>query len=169
MSGVVIYIDAANIVRSAERLGVDVDMCKLIRHLQDSHRTREILYFTANLRSKQREFRALARMSVKFVFKQIYNENGYNKANCDVEIAHRMTCDILLHPPRKIVLVSGDGDFACLCDFAHAKGIEVKVIAFDPSSCSRMIKLREFTKPSFLIDVRARIEKPRYEKPPVGT
>ncbi|MBM3261779.1 NYN domain-containing protein [Candidatus Kaiserbacteria bacterium] len=162
----VIDIDAANIILSAQNLDFDLDIFKLIRHLKDSYRSAHIIYFTGNFKSKEAEFRALADAGVEMVYKEIFNESNKAKANCDVEIAHRMTSDILLDAPERIVLISGDGDFACLCDFAHAKGIAVKVMAVDPVSCSRVIKQRAFTRVSFLIELGALITK---EKPPAGT
>ncbi|MEK9153847.1 MAG: NYN domain-containing protein [Patescibacteria group bacterium] len=166
MSQTIIYIDAANIILSAQNLGFNLDIFKLIRHLTDSFRAARIIYFTGNFKSKREEFKKLEDMKVELVYKEIYNEEHKAKANCDVEISHRMTYDILLNTVDKIVLVSGDGDFACLCDFARFKNIAVKVMAFDPISCSRMIKRRQFARVSYLVELGVLITK---EKPPAGT
>jgi len=112
------------------------------------------------------EFETIERAGTELVYKEIYNEENKAKANCDVEIAHRMTSDILLGVAERIVLVSGDGDFACLCDFAQSKNIPIRVMAFDPKSCSRVIKRRQFTRVSYLVELGALITK---EKPPAGT
>ncbi len=66
----------------------------------------------------------------------------------------------------KIVLCSGDGDFAHILDFAVRCGIEVKVIAVYPGSCSRVIKKRAFTRLSYLVDFGSDILN---EKPPSST
>jgi uncharacterized LabA/DUF88 family protein len=166
MRDVFVYVDAANIILSAQNHGLDIDSLKLVRHLTDVHRATRVMYFTGNFKSKRREFDVLKTAGVELVYKEIYNEEHKAKANCDVEIAHRMTKDALLNPPEKIVLVSGDGDFAALCDFVHERSIEMKVVAFDPISCSRVLKRRAFTKISFLIELGQRITK---EKPPAGT
>lgn len=166
MHPTIIYIDAANIILSAESIGFDLDMTKLIRRLKDVFRGASILYFTGDFKSKQGEFHVLTKEGVEMVYKEIYNESRKAKANCDVEISHRMTSDVLLHRPQRIVLLSGDGDFACLCDFTHSQNIDIKVMAFDPASCSRMIKRRQFTRVSFLIELGDLIRK---EKPPAGT
>ena len=108
----------------------------------------------------------LKEVGVEMIFKEIYNEENKAKANCDVEIAHRMTSDILLNQVQKIVLLSGDGDFAYLCDYAQAKNLEIKVMAIDPVSCSRVIKKRQFTRISYLVELGHLIRK---EKPPAGT
>ena len=162
----VVYVDAANIILSAQNLDFDLDIFKLVQHLKDSFRSAHIIYFTGNFKSKQEEFRALEQAGVELVYKEIYNEQHKSKANCDVEISHRMTSDVLLGTVDKVVLLSGDGDFACLCDFAQSKGVAVKVMAFDPVSCSRVIKRRQFTKVSYFIELGALILK---EKPPAGT
>lgn len=166
MSPTIVYIDAANIILSAQNLEFDLDIFKLVQHLKDSFRSARIVYFTGNFKSKQEEFQALKRAGVEMVYKEIYNEQHKSKANCDVEISHQMTSDILLGAVGKVVLLSGDSDFACLCDFAQSKGIVIKVIAFDPTSCSRLIKRREFTRVSYLVELGALITK---EKPPAGT
>jgi uncharacterized LabA/DUF88 family protein len=163
---VVVFIDAANIILAAQNLGFDLDMLRLIRHLSDSFRGARVIYFTANFKSKRGYFQTLAESDVELVYKQIYNEENKAKANCDVEIACRMTADILRKRASHVVLLSGDGDFAHLCDFARAEGIEVRVMAFDPKSCSRMIKRRQFTRVSFLVELGQLITK---EKPPAGT
>ena len=112
------------------------------------------------------ECEAIASAGVELVYKEIYSEENKAKANCDVEIAHRMTSDVLLGVVDGIVLLSGDGDFACLCDFARSKNISIRVMAFDPKSCSRVIKQRQFTRVSYLVELGALITK---EKPPAGT
>ena len=166
MSRTLVYIDAANIIFSARNLNFDLDMLRLIRHLEDSFRPERIVYFTGNFKSMREEFEAIAAAGCELVYKEIYNEENKAKANCDVEIAHRMTSDVLLGVVDGIVLVSGDGDFACLCDFAQSKNVPVRVMAFDPKSCSRVIKKRQFTRVSYLVELGALITK---EKPPAGT
>jgi uncharacterized LabA/DUF88 family protein len=161
-----IFIDAANIIFSARNLGFDLDILRLIRNLKDSFRPEKVIYFTGNFKSMRKEFAAIEKTGVEMVYKEIYNEENKAKANCDVEISHRMTSDILLGAAVNIVLVSGDGDFACLCDFAQSKKIPIRVMAFDPKSCSRVIKKRQFTRVSYLVELGDLIRK---EKPPAGT
>jgi uncharacterized LabA/DUF88 family protein len=114
----------------------------------------------------ERFFLELESAGVELVFKEIYNENNKQKANCDVEISHRITHDIDFNIVEKVILCSGDGDFAHILDFAHAKKLEVKVIATDTQSCSRVIKRRDFTKVSFVTDFGQDV---LHEKPPTST
>ena len=155
----VIYIDAANIILSAKDSSFDLDTMRLIQHLRDSCRDAHVIYFTGNFRSKRNEFDILTQSGVEMVYKEIYNEARKQKANCDVEISHRITSDILNGTVENIILLSGDGDFACLYDFAYSKNIPVKAMAFDAASCSRMIKRRSFARVSYLSELGARIQK----------
>jgi len=88
-------------------------------------------------------------------FMEIENQNNQNnklKANCDVEISHKITRDIDMNLVDSFILISGDGDFVPLFDFAKSFNLIAKVIAFDPKSCARMIKQRFFLKVSYIVD-----------------
>ena len=93
-----VYIDAANIILSAQNNAFDLDMMRLIRHLKDSFRGAQMIYFTGRFKSKLLKYNELEKVGVEMVYKEIYNEENKAKANCDVEIAHRMTLDIVLEP-----------------------------------------------------------------------
>lgn len=162
----IIYIDAANILLSAKNIKLDLNIFKLINKLKDKYRSKKIIYFTGRFSSMEDFFVKLQSFGVDIVFKEIYNENNKQKANCDVEISHKFTYDIDHYLVNNIVLCSGDGDFAHILDFANSKKIPVKVIATDTKSCSRVIKRREFTRVSFITDFGNDVLN---EKPPTST
>jgi uncharacterized LabA/DUF88 family protein len=172
---IVVYIDAANIVLSARNLGFDIDIVRLARYIQDTFRPAHIIFFTGKISSLANEYAALCVRGVEVVFKEVYKEGTTVKANCDVDIAHRLTLDVQTEVTDSIILLSGDGDFVPVLDFARAKGAEVRVIAFDTMSCSRMIKRRMFTRVSFLVEAVARLAKesagemPTHENTPTTT
>jgi uncharacterized LabA/DUF88 family protein len=167
----VIYIDAANILLSANNLDIQLDVFRLFQYLKDVFRSDKIVYFTGNFKSKQKYFQDIKDFGVEIVFKEIYNEENKAKANCDVEIAHRITYDIDHRLVERVILLSGDGDFVHLADFAQVQKIAFKSIAFDPKSCSRVIKKRSFLKVSYLVDVlqKVRQSSSNNEKPPTST
>jgi uncharacterized LabA/DUF88 family protein len=162
----IIYIDAANILLSAKNIKLDLNIFKFINKLKDKYRSEKIIYFTGKFSSIEDFFVKLQNFGVDIVFKEIYNENNKQKANCDVEISHKFTYDIDHYLVNNIVLCSGDGDFAHILDFANSKKIPVKVIATDTKSCSRVIKRREFTRVSFITDFGNDVLN---EKPPTST
>jgi uncharacterized LabA/DUF88 family protein len=169
MSKTVVYIDAANILISAERALFHVDMPALIHFLRDKYRANTIVYFTGRLKRLESFFETVALTGAEMVYKQVYIENDKTKANCDVEIAHRFSSDVLLGEVGSIVLVSGDGDFVHLLDFAQRKNIPTKVVAFAPQNCSRMIKQRAFTQLSYVVDFGNKIKHAPRENPEMKT
>ncbi|MEI6400172.1 MAG: NYN domain-containing protein [bacterium] len=163
---IIIYIDAANIILFAKNINLDFNIFRLINKLKDKYRSEKVVYFTGRFKSMENYFLELQGSGVELVFKEIYNENNKQKANCDVEISRRITYDVDFNFVSKIILCSGDGDFAHILDFANSKNLEVKVVATDPKSCSRVIKRREFTKLSFITDFGDDVLN---EKPPTST
>lgn len=173
----IIYIDAANILLSSKSAGLDVDILKLIQKLKDKYRTEKVIYFTGDFKSMQESFDTLIEFGVEMVYKEIYNENSKTKANCDVEISHRITFDIENSLVTKVVLLSGDGDFVHIADYVNRNNLEIKIIAADPISCSRVIKKRQFISLSYLKDFGDSVllskdellENFKNEKPPAST
>jgi len=111
-----IYIDAANIILAMKSLGYVVNFRSLFIYLSDRFRNVEMFYFTANFDFIMRE--ELEGIGFKVISKNLYYQNKL-KANCDVEIAHHMTMDTDFNSYDRLVLMSGDGDFSIVLDYAH--------------------------------------------------
>ena len=164
--GTYVYIDGANIIMSARNLNEGIDIIKIIQRISDVYRPEKIFYFSANFKSMQEVFLEMKTRQVDLILKEIYNENNKTKANCDVEISHRITQDIDFKKSKELILLSGDGDFAHILDFAHKESIRIKVLAFDPTSCSIVLKRRNYVKLSYLVE---QVHLFRNEKPPIST
>ena len=139
-----IYIDAANIILSARDQGMDFDLVKLITYLKNKYRADKIIYFTARFQAHEQLYMDLYKNEVEIVFKQSYKEKNRLKANCDVEIAHRITYDIETNKVQAIILTSGDGDFASLLDYAKSKLEIVRCFSAHPKNTSMKIKERDY-------------------------
>lgn len=139
-----VYIDAANIILSAKDRGMDFDMIELIIYLKDKYRADKIIYFSARFEEHRQLYVDLYKNEVVIVFKQGYRENKRLKANCDVEIAHRITLDIENNNVQAIILTSGDGDFASLLDYAKSKLKTVRCFSAHPKNTSVMLKERSY-------------------------
>lgn len=98
--------------------------------------------------------------------KDIYVENSKIKANCDVEISHYITKHIENKLVKEFTLLSGDGDFSMLLDYAKEKDVKVNLMPSDNKSTSRILKKKEWLKIIFLNDLRVLLEK---EKTPTNT
>lgn len=160
-------------ILSAKNLKFDLDLLKLIQHLKDVYRPEKIIYFSADFSFMKEEFLDLENLGVEMIYKKIYSENNKTKANCDVEISSLITNDVDFNNVDKVILLSGDGDFAYILDFVNKQNKGIQVVAFDPVSCSRVLKWRGFAKISYLIDKANLLKKEvltdKNEKPPAST
>lgn len=148
-----IYIDASNIILSLRELGHKVDFLKLQVYLRDRFRTDEIYYFTPNLKGLEEDLKKLEEKNFKVIKKEIYFYQNKIKANCDVEISHYITSHIKDKLVDKIVLLSGDGDFSLLLDYAKENKIEFDVLAATTKSTGKFMRKRYFPKVYFLTEI----------------
>lgn len=148
-----IYIDAANIILSARDQGLDFNMIKLVLYLKEKYRADRIIYFTARFDAHEQLYLDLYKNEVEIVFKQSYRENNKLKANCDVEIAHRITLDVENNNIQAIILTSGDGDFASLLDYAKSKLEMVRCFCVHPKNTSMMLKERDYLEIIYMIQI----------------
>lgn len=162
----IVYIDAANIILSAQRSGMEIDFSKLQIYLKDKFRTDEIYYFTANLKQLKEEIQKMEELGFILVTKDVYYENAKTKANCDVEISHYITKHIENHLISKLILLSGDGDFSMLLDYANKNNVKVILMPSDKKSSSKILRIKKYLKLIFLTYI---IEEIRKEKTPAST
>lgn len=163
---VIAYIDAANIILSCNRAGIILDFLKLQVYLKHKFRVDDIHYFTANLKKISEDIDILRENNFKIVLKDLYIENSKTKANCDVEIAHYITKHIENKNVKELVLLSGDGDFSMLLDYAYEKSVKVSLMPADKKSSSKILRIKTFIKIIFLEELKDLITK---EKTPANT
>jgi uncharacterized LabA/DUF88 family protein len=162
----VAFIDTANIILSSRRGGVEIDFLKLKAYLFDKFKVDEIYYFTANLKFLNEDLKTLQENGFNIILKDVYYENSQTKANCDVEIAHYITKMIENKNLLKLILLSGDGDFSILLDYAHDCGIGTVLMPTDVKTSSKILRIKKYLKIIFLDQIINKIGK---EKTPTNT
>ncbi len=160
------FIDAANIILSSQRAGMDIDFLKLKTYLVDKFKVENIYYFTANLKSIHEELRVLEMNNFSLVLKQVYFEKSKTKANCDVEISHYITKMVESGELSKLILLSGDGDFSILLDYANKNDIDTVLMSTDVKTTSKILRVKKYLKIIFLEQIITKITK---EKTPAST
>ena len=78
---VIAYIDAANIILSCKRIGLEIDFLKLKKYLEDKFRIDEIYYFTANLKALGIELEILRENYFRVVLKEVHIKKEKTPAN----------------------------------------------------------------------------------------
>jgi len=138
---VTLYIDAANLIMTARTFGLVYNIYWLLEYFKFRYKVNRCVYFTGRLETLKEDYMLLESQGVEIIFKEIYREeDGKTKANCDVEIAHRVTLDIEYNKVDKVILISGDGDFLSLLNHVQEKSKEVKLVGVHKRTTSRLYK-----------------------------
>ncbi len=128
----IVYIDGANLHFAAKALGINIDYGRLYIWLSDNFKTEDIYLFSGFIEKNKEIYDNLVRIGFKLIFKKTLKSKGKIKGNCDAELVLAASIDIVRNSIKEIVLVSSDGDFACLLEFAKSEGVGIYVVS--PSS-----------------------------------
>jgi uncharacterized LabA/DUF88 family protein len=92
------------------------------------------------------------------VFKPtIVNGEGEVKGNCDAEMVLQATSDFYEKKYRQAVIVTGDGDFACLVSFLKSRQAMRAVLSPSHEKCSLLLKRTQVSL-TFLEELREVLE-----------
>jgi len=153
------YIDGANLHKGIEELGWRLDYKRFRVYLRDKYSVQRAYIFLGFVAGNTNLYRNLQDWGYTIVFKPtIPDGKGEIKGNCDAELVLRAVADMYEEQYDKAVLVSGDGDFACLVTFlVEKKRLEV---VLSPSHKKASVLLRKAVPESivFLERFRSRLE-----------
>ena len=158
MKSTTVYIDAANIILSARDNNFDLNLDLLFQYLSDKYRDSKILFFIGDVSYLNTIQDILNKHSIELIVKQTVREGGKIKANCDVELANKLTIDVERNTVEEIILLSGDGDFVVLTDYAKDMGKKVSCVSVSPLNTSIFIKQRQYLRIMYLIQIKDLLE-----------
>lgn len=146
------FIDGQNVNLAVRDLGWKLDFRRFRVYLKEKYNIEKAYYFIGYVEGNQILYQSLQEYGYILIFKPTLNDlNGKIKGNCDAELVlHAM----IEYPNyNKAVIVTGDGDFACLVDYFIKKGKLETVLV--PNSRKYSSLLRKSTKGQFIafIDV----------------
>jgi periplasmic divalent cation tolerance protein len=138
---VTLYIDAANLILTARDFGMVYNIYWVLEYFKFRYKVNKVVYFTGEIEALKEDYFFLRNLGVEVIFKKIYREeDGKIKANCDVEISHRITFDLEYDLVDKVILMTGDGDFLSLLNYVRTKNKEVKLMGIHRRRTSRLYK-----------------------------
>lgn len=135
-----IYIDAANLHRSARSLNIEVDYRKLHVWLVQKYQTEHVFLFIGYVQKYNTLYKKLGSYGYQLVFKETILMGSTVKGNCDAEMVVCAMKDFYESGIHRFVLITGDGDFRCLVDFLTQKEKPVLVVAPNSKKCSILLK-----------------------------
>ncbi|MCK5285804.1 MAG: NYN domain-containing protein [Candidatus Pacebacteria bacterium] len=152
-----VYIDGANLYRGSKSLEWKFDYKNFYIWLSENFKTEEIYFFIGFVEDQKKLYSFLEKIGYKIIFKKTLKSKGKIKGNCDAELVLKAVVDIFREEFDDFVLVSSDGDFACLLEFVRDENKEVTVIS--PSKKLSYLIRRLQCEITYLDSLRKKLDK----------
>lgn len=107
------FIDSQNVNLGIQESGWKLDWRKFRIYLREKYGVETAYIFIGYIEENQDLYQSLQKSGYILIFKEILRgKDGFVKGNCDAELVLQAMIDYDKY--EKAVIVSGDGDFACL-------------------------------------------------------
>ena len=146
------FIDGNNLY-----LGLNwrIDYARFYEYLKRKYGVVKGYYFIGYIQDNEPLYQDLKRAGFDLVFKTVVKQNGVFKGNCDSELVLQAMIDLANYD--RAVLVTSDGDFACLAK--HLDGLNKLEAVLSPSNrCSYLLRKEVPGKIAFMSNLRAKLE-----------
>ena len=133
------FIDDANLHRGIQELGWKLDYRRFRIFLHDKYHVSLAYLFLGYVPEFSGLYRDLQNWGYTLIFKPtLRNANEEIKGNCDAELVLQAMIDFQDY--EQAVIVTGDGDFACLVSYLIKEKKLGCVISPNPKKCSVLLK-----------------------------
>ena len=142
------FIDGQNfftsvgyILEKLEALEVEFDFSEFRTYLKEKHGVDVARYFIGYVSNNAGLYRRFRRQGYSLVFKEVATTEDGIKGNVDVNLTLQTMID--LGNFEKAVIVTSDGDYACLTDHLYSLGKLECLIACSRGGCSYLLRKRQ--------------------------
>ena len=146
------YIDSNNLHRGIKNLGWEIDYKKFRVWLSEKYNVTEAYTFIGLIPKNKSIYTQLQKIGFSLIFKEVvYFGKGEVKGNCDAELVLNCTRDVFERKEDfdKIIIVAGDGDYACLIEFLRDEN-KLKIV-LSPTASPKKDRGKKKDKCSILI------------------
>ena len=152
------YIDAANLHFGLRALGWKINYTRFRVWLTEKYGVQTAYLFIGLLGDKSGLYQHLQEAGFVLIFKEtVMSADGKPKGNCDAELVLQAAQDAYEKNHSKAIIVSSDGDYACLVRFLKEKG-KNPVIISPSNKCSVLLKKTDVPL-TYLDTIRVHLEK----------
>jgi uncharacterized LabA/DUF88 family protein len=163
------FIDGQNLHLGITELGWKLGLRRFRIYLKDHYSVSRAYYFVGYVPENQGLYTGLQNAGYVLVFKQVtYRIDGKPKGNVDAELV----LQAMIEYPNydRAVIVTSDGDFACLVRHLYDHQKLERVLSPDVQHCSALLKQAARDRIDFLTGARKKIEyrsegAPRQDQP----
>ena len=134
------YIDGANLHKGVSSMGWKLDYGRFRVWLEEKYGVRRAYLFLGLVPKYKDLYTSLQEDGFTLVFKETTHDGEGNvKGNCDADLVLRAVCDVYEGKCENALIVSSDGDYACLVKFLQEKK-KLKAILSPNRKCSILLK-----------------------------
>lgn len=146
------YIDGANLHKGIQDLGWKLNYRRFRVWLKEKYSIARAYIFLGLVSKHKDLYTNLQEAGFTLVFKETtYDDDGKVKGNCDADLVMKAVVDFFEKNFNKAVLVSSDGDYACLVKFLKEKSVLLS-LASPSNKCSFL--LRKLNVPIVYLDTQ---------------
>lgn len=153
------YIDNTNLYKGLEAEGFRVDYTKLRKYLTERYAVKTAYIFIGFVPGNEDLYRRLQEQGFTLIFKPTVPNSEGTKGNCDGELILQAASDFYEKKYSKAVIVTSDGDFACLVNFLLERNALDSVQSPRHKTCSTLLTGSK-AKIVFLTEVVALVSRP---------
>jgi uncharacterized LabA/DUF88 family protein len=151
------FIDGTNLHLSSIAMGWKIDWKRLKKHLEEKYGVAKAYYFIGYVENNQNLYDALKSRGYELVFKKTFSpKEGELKGNIDAELVLQSMIDYRVY--KEAIIVTSDGDFACLVKYLRLKNKLREVIASSKEGCSHLLQEAAGTYISYIDDLKNKLE-----------
>jgi len=162
------FIDGQNLNLSIQELGWRLDFKRFRVYLSDKYGVGRAYYFIGFVDGNNDLYVSLQSAGYILIFKPtLRDREGEVKGNCDAELVLQAMVDLKEY--HQAVIVTGDGDLACLVNYLHKTDKLLRVLAPNRHKCSRLLNKAAQKQIAYMNELRQRLEYKRKEPHKDGT
>jgi uncharacterized LabA/DUF88 family protein len=156
------FIDTNNLYLAIKRLGWKIDWFKFRKYLKDKYNIERAFIFIGKIKKYQSIYDIFRKAGFEIIFREIVvNKNiGEIKGNVDAEMimwTMHYLYDVQEHFD-KAILITGDGDFACLAQYLDEKNKLLFIGIPNKNRYSSLLKTFSIKKMFFISELKDKIE-----------
>ena len=149
------FIDGTNLHLSTVGRGWKISWRKFRRYLEEKYAVARAYYFIGRVESNQTLYDTLESAGFELVFKETYiGINGKLKGNIDAELVLKVMTQYRVY--KKAIIVTSDGDFACLVKHLIRKNKLRSVMTL--RRCSHLLEQASGTYMCYIDELRNKLE-----------
>ena len=150
------FIDAQNLYLSVQLQNWKLDYRKLRKYLTDKYNVEVAYLFIGYIQANNDVYQSLQKAGFVLIFKEALHIGKLIKGNCDGEMILQAMIDY--NDYNKAVIVTGDGDFACLIKYLYQKQKLETVMVPNSQKYSVLIKKTAKEKITSISDIKNKLE-----------